>query len=231
MSTVTSASATTPASPPKTPRSLLDLPKEVRLIIYHHMFDGQHMGLRPSDRKRRLSLDPALRRKRRTGSNLMFTNKMFLNEVKPILLRVATFDFASACGNWLTEEVVQGFSYRELSMVSSLVLEVYGNSGLTPWPPTAVEHLEHLSRLVVAYNFLTEEVHLDEKFERWMESDESLCLAPVRKAFVDMGFAAWLEHIRKNAARNRKARLEIRFFLGCWHRIVVSFEKVSWNSC
>ncbi|KAK5333236.1 hypothetical protein LTR98_010630 [Exophiala xenobiotica] len=82
------------------PASFLTLPPEIRISIYHLLFDGQLLRIRHSD-------DPGtskamcvphdaprfgIQRDRSKGLNIIFTCRLCLQEARPVLLDTATFD-------------------------------------------------------------------------------------------------------------------------------------------
>ncbi|KAK5420262.1 hypothetical protein LTR06_001734 [Exophiala xenobiotica] len=84
----------------RTPASFLTLPSEIRMSIYHLLFDGQLLRIRHSD-------DPGtskamymphdaprfgIQRDRTKGLNIIFACRLCLQEARPVLLDTATFD-------------------------------------------------------------------------------------------------------------------------------------------
>ncbi|KAK4946308.1 hypothetical protein LTR10_014506 [Elasticomyces elasticus] len=206
---------------PKSPRSFLDLPQEVRIMIYHHLFDDSHLRLVlppkrdtfdpywysvPRDYTNRPDDDGKWRR--RWGSNILFASKTCLAEGIAIFLQAAKFTFPAGQDPWREHGTLQGITRRELPMISSLELSV-NRIEREPWHLPNTDCWGGLTELVIDYQNLKTDID----FKLWLV-DLPLPLH-MRHRWVKLGHRSFFEVMKKAAARNAKATFEIKFSLLC----------------
>jgi hypothetical protein len=226
-----SASATTSVTSTEkdvvAPRfSFLDLPPEVRLMIYRLLFKDGLIIIRQADFwwQEYLRADcnweerPSVLRDRRMGLNILSTCKLCLYEAKAVLLQMATFDvnFGLTCS--LKPSETRGFSRHELSLVRSVTLRgldlhrLYENKVLSA--------MQNVVKLTIHYG--RQAVDVDQDSEDWIKCSMITIPDTIRDLWNEGNHKVLLPHIKKKLETQADATLKLEFGVTCrdWIRLV-----------
>nr|KAK5445017.1 hypothetical protein LTR18_004724 [Exophiala xenobiotica] len=223
-----SASALTSVTVTSTPKdvveprfSFLDLPPEVRLMIYRLLFKDGVIVIRQADfwwrAYRRAPYcnweeRPSVLRDRSMGLNILSTCKLCLYEAKAALLQMATFDIHFGMTRSLESSQTRGFSGHELSLVRSVTLRGLYSS----------HAMQNVVKLTIHYG--RQEMGFNQDSEDWKKCSMITIPDKIRYLWNEGNHKVLLPHIKKKLETHADATLKLEFGVTCRDSIRVGFH-------
>jgi len=212
------------------PNSFVDLPLELRNMVYRSLFSGQDVSLRKDDQDSMVEfhkprfLVPTIQRNQSLGLNILFVSKACLLEAKAALLNEANFYLEFNQLNPLLTNTLKGFSKDDLLRVRSLHCdhEPRWYSSMDHCHPVGT--MTRLAKVDVLYAFdmwfdlFDMNMWLD-AIDMWPEDDPKeylqanivTILGCLALAWKPCGHKALLRHFKAQAARRKGMELVFRF--------------------
>ncbi|KIW58663.1 hypothetical protein PV05_03163 [Exophiala xenobiotica] len=188
--------------------TFLDLPQEVRLMIYRHLFKDQPIIIQGEDCYKPSSHGNwcVVSRDRAMGLNILLTCKSCLCEAKPVLLNTAKFDIYFGSIGSLESPQLQGFSRHELSMVRSVTLR---RVNLWRGPVNMLlSIMKNLVKVTIFYG------HLDFHYwrlERWISGSVITIPRAIRDIWKYDMHKMFLPHMKKKVETQADATLKLEY--------------------
>ncbi|KAK7885040.1 hypothetical protein LTR67_010743 [Exophiala xenobiotica] len=211
--------------------SFLDLPPEVRLMIYRLLFKDGVIVIRQADfwkeQDRRANYciweeRPSGWRDRRMGLNILSTCKLCLHEAKAVLLQMATFDvnFGSTCS--LEPSQTQGFSRHDLSLARSVTLR--GLDLYRLYENKVLSGMQNVVKLTIHYG--KQSMVVDQDSKDWTKRGMLYIPGEISCLWNDGNHKVLLPLIKKKLETQADATLKLEYGVTCrdWVRLVIHVE-------